>query len=340
MKVAPEIRLIYLRFLKAGIAFILVLLIGTLGYQMLVEDLPWFDGLYMTFVTVTTIGFEEIIELEGNTEGRIFTILIAFFGIGILTYIFSNVAALFIETDISDAFKKARMESTIKTMEKHYIICGGSIVGKHIARELERTSRPFVIADILEEVIDALDDQYQYGKGLEGDCTSEEFLMKLNIEKAAGIFVTTRDDNVNLVICLTARQLNPKIRIVSHCLNEKNERKLQVVGANRVITPSSIGGMRMASEMVRPKVTNFLDEMLRDKDKNLRIEELTIPTTFFGKMVKEVPLQDLTETLLLAINTPAGWNFVPGPEDLLATNSKLVLMTSPDELRRLEERMK
>ena len=176
MKIAPEIRLIYRRFLKAGVAFMLILLAGTVGYQLLVDDLPWFDGLYMTFVTVTTIGFEEIIELEGNLGGRVFTIVIAFFGIGILTYIFSNVAALFIESDISDAIKKRRMEKEIRQMSNHYIICGGSNIGRHIAGEMERTTRKFIVADVNEKVIEEIAERYIHGRVLVGNCTHEDFL--------------------------------------------------------------------------------------------------------------------------------------------------------------------
>ena len=115
---------------------------------------------------------------------------------------------------------------------------------------------------------------------------------------------------------------------------------MQIVGANKVITPTSIGGMRMASEMVRPTVTNFLDEMLRDKNKNLRIEELALPSSFAGKSLADVPVDGLDQTLVLAIKEPGGWQYVPSKNHAIVPESRLVLMTCPEELRTLENRLR
>lgn len=328
-----QIILLYNRLKKAFLAFLFVLLMGMVGYRLIVEGTSWFDGLYMTFLTVTTIGFSEIVNMEGNQMGRVFTIFIALCGIGVLTYAFSNLAALIIESDITKHLKRMRKEKVIKKMKDHYLICGASKVGVHIAQELENTQRPFVIGDVDEEIVEELEGKFQYGKVLKGDCTQEEFLLQMGIESAKGVFVTTRDDHNNIVICLTTRQMRPAVMLVSHCMETENEKKLTAVGANKVVSPSFIGGLRMASEMVRPTVTGFLDEMLRDTNRNLRIEEVSIPEVYHDKRLQDLPLQKLDQTLVLAIKQLGTWEYNPSPDFQINSNTQLVVMTSPEELK-------
>jgi voltage-gated potassium channel len=332
-----ELMIVYNRLKKAAIAFLLVLISGMVGYCLIVEGTTWFDGLYMTFVTVTTIGYSETINIENNMAGRAFTMLIALFGIGILSYAFSNLAALIIESDFSKQMKRKKMEKEIKKLKNHYLICGASNVGLHIASELEKTQRPFVIGDLDAELIEELNDQYTYGKVLQGDCTQEAFLMQMGIEDAKGMFITTRDDHNNIIICITAKQLNSSIKIISHSEAMENEKKLQSVGADKVISPSFIGGLRMTSEMVRPTVTTFLDEMLRDTNRNLRIEEVSIPEKYLDQPLSSLPLKGLNQTLVLAIREGSTWEYNPSQDYLIKAHSRLIAMTSPEELHKLEE---
>jgi voltage-gated potassium channel len=324
------------RLKKSGIAFLIVILIGTFGYRMLVEGTSWFDGLYMTFLTVTTIGFSEVVNLDGNTLGRIFTIFIAISGISILTFSFSNVAALIIESNLSENLKRKRKELRIQKMKDHYIICGAGRVGIHVAEELEKTQRNFVICDRDESVIAQTKDIFQFGEIIVGDCTDEDFLTRIGIEHAKGFFVTTRNDHYNIVICLTARQLRKNMRIVSNCQEPESIKKLKMVGANKVISPSFIGGLRMASEMVRPMVTTFLDEMLRDTNLNLRIEELPVPSHYHEKRLETLPFEKLENTLLLAVREGNKWKFNPSKNYILMKNSALIFMASPEELQKMQ----
>ena len=324
------------RLKRSGVAFLLVLFMGTIGYIILVEGTSWFDGLYMTFLTVTTIGFAEVVNLDGNTPGRIFTIFVAISGIGILTFSFSNLAALIIETSLSDSIKRKKLYLRIKKMKEHYIICGASKVGIHIAEELEKTKRKFIICDIDENVIENLKYKFNFGEKIAGDCTDEDFLKQMGIDVARGLFVTTRDDHKNIIVCLTGRQLNNSIRIVSNCNSPESIKKLNLVGADKVISPSYIGGLRMASEMVRPTVTTFLDEMLRDTNLNLRIEELIVPKKFHNKQIDELPIKNMENTLLLAIREEEYWNYNPPKNHILEKDSALILMTTPEELQKIK----
>ena len=180
---------------------------------------------------------------------------------------------------------------------------------------------------------------FKFGEKIHGDCTDEDFMKQIGIDVAKGIFVTTRDDHKNIVICLTARQLSNSLRIVSQCQNPESIKKLKMVGANKVISTALIGGLRMASEMVRPTVTTFLDEMLRDTNLNLRIEELKITDQFHGKSISDLPMGQLKDTLLLAIREEHQWKYNPPTGYRLSKDSALILMTSPDELQKLEKLM-
>ncbi len=324
------------RLKRSGIAFLIVILIGMFGYHFIVDGASWFDGLYMTFLTVTTIGFAEVVNLEGNLLGRIFTIFIAILGIGILTYSFSNLAALVIENDLSEELTRKRKALRIQKMKDHYIICGASKVGLHIAEELEKTNRYFVLCDLDEKIIEAVKPTFQFGEKMVGDCTDEDFLNQIGIDRAKGFFITTRNDHNNIVICLTARQLKEDLRIITHCHEPESIKKLKLVGANKIISPAFIGGLRMASEMVRPTVTSFLDEMLRGTNLNLRIEEIAIPIDYVGKKLSDLPLKKLEHFLLLAIREKNAWKYNPPKDHVLAKNSALIFMTSPEELQKLQ----
>ncbi len=320
-------------------AFLFVLLVGTVGYKIIVPDASFFDGLYMTFVTVTTIGYSEVIALENNTAGRVFTIIIAFLGIGVLTYGLSNTAAFIIETDLTKPFRERKMEKKLSKMKGHFIICGWSTVGRHVAEELEHTKRSFVVGDWNQEVVDEVNELYQFGMAFKGDCTDDDFLKKLNVQDAEGLFIATRDDHQNIVICVTARQLNKTMRIVAHCKESDAQKKLHFVGADSVVSPSSIGGLRMASEMVRPTVTGFLDTMLRDTNLNLRIEEVTVGEKYAGKTVADLPLEGLDMTLVMAIREGGQWTYNPTRDHSLKQYAVIILMTSPEELKKLIARM-
>lgn len=220
-------------------------------------------------------------------------------------------------------------------MKGHFIICGWSTVGRHVAEELEHTQRAFVVGDWDQDIVDEVNDLYQYGMAFKGDCTDDDFLKKLNIQEAEGLFIATRNDHQNIVICVTARQLNKSMRIVAHCKEMDSQKKLHFVGADSVVSPSSIGGLRMASEMVRPTVTGFLDTMLRDTNRNLRIEELIIGEKYAGKTIADLPLDGLGMTLIMAIREEGQWTYNPPKDHLLKPYGVLILMTSPEELKKL-----
>ena len=315
---------------RLGLPLILLgitMLTGTIGY--------WFigggkdsliDALFMTFITITTIGYTEVIDLAGNLGGQIFTIFIAFFGIGILGWILSSFTAFIIEGELTQSFRRRRMERAAQHLKNHYVVCGRGETGSSLINELRATGRPYVVIDPNKEPPDAHEEIW-----ICGDASDNATLLAAGILNALGLFAVTHDDNINLVVCLSARQLNPGVRIVARCGNTNNIEKLHKAGADAVISPSYIGGLRMASEMIRPTAVSFLDMMLRDSKNNLRVEEALVPATFSGKPLTALGLKRFPGVLLLAIKNDIDWVYNPPEDYLIKQGNILVFMTTPGE---------
>jgi len=328
---------IYKKFLWAGISLVFVLVIGTVGYWFVGRgQYSLLDCLYMTVITIATIGYGEIIDMSDNPAGRGFTIFIALFGIGTLTYILSNFTAFIVEGELNETFRRRKMEKIIKKFKDHYIVCGIEGVGFHIVSELYDTKRPHVIVDIDRKKIEKILETFQERVYIEGDATDSDTLLKAGIMEAKGLFAVSGDDNQNLVISLTAKQLNPNIRVVARCHDLKNIDKVKKAGADAVVSPTFIGGLRMASEMVRPTVVSFLDIMLRDKDKNLRVEEIPVPESFVGKAIADLQLKKYPNMLLLAVRTKDDWIFNPSDDYVIKPENALIFMATPQERQEME----
>ncbi|MBN2704044.1 MAG: potassium channel protein [Pontiellaceae bacterium] len=327
----------------AGIlSMLLLVLFGSalISYLSGQRSDSFFDCLYMTFITITTIGYGEVTDFSMSTGGRVFTMLVALVGIGTMTYAFSTVTALVVEGNLTDSFRRRKMEKKIAMAEQHLIVCGAARVGMHIAAELAATQRPFVVVEQHQDHIDTLLSSWPDALFLVGDPTDNDTLLKARIEHAAGLFATEDDDNRNLVTCLSARQLNPSLRIVSHAREARNIDKMKRAGADSVISSEQIGGLRMASEMTRPAVVSFLDLMLRDKRKNLRIEEIAVPAGLSGKTIRELNLKRYRDLLLIAIREGGEWVYNPGDEQPVSGTTVLVFMGTPEARIRLQDEFK
>lgn len=312
-----------------------------MGYYFIGNrDYSFLDGLYMTFITISTIGYGEVIDLSASPSGRIFTMLIALGGIITLTYTFSLITALIVEGNLTDSFRRKRMEKMIKRAEGHFIVCSAERVGTHIVNELAATQRPHIVIEQHQEHIDELIEKYPDTLYVLGDATDNEVLIKAGIERAQGLFATEDDDNRNLVVCFSASQLNPDLRVVSLAREPKNIEKMKDAGAASVISAEQIGGLRMASEMARPAVVSFLDIMLRDKERNLRIEEVAVPAGLAGKTVLDLKLKRFRDLLLMAVQEGANWIYNPEETHALSQGSVLIFMGTPDARIKLEAELK
>lgn len=318
------------KLIGTGIALIAILSFGSFGYYFLTDGkYDLFSCLYMTVITITTIGFHEVVEMNENIPVRGFTMLLAFMGIGLLTYFVSTLSVVFVEGHIRKTFKKMKMEKVISHMENHYIICGIGRHSLHLLEELTYYKSDNVCIEISNEIIEKVNKTFTDIYYIEGDASEDEVLLKAGIEKAEGIFATTSDDNLNLVICLSARRLNPKIKIVSLCVNHRNMAKIKLAGANNVISTNYIGGLRMASEMLKPSSTHVLDIMIGQKHKNIKMEEISVTDKEDGKKISELKVGKFKDALIIAVKSKDNLTFKPGDDFVVKMNDELILLKTP-----------
>ena len=318
-------RLLYV----ALVALVLVHLFGTIGYMVLTDGkYSWFHCFYMTFITVATIGFGEIIDMSSNQPARILTVVIGILGVGNLSMLFSVVTVALLETDLNGTLQRKRMEKAIKKLKGHYILCGFGRVGRNIAHELEATHRHYVAVD--EDTL-RLNDYKERNPGflyLHGDASDDDVLLAADIADAKGVFAVTGDDSRNLMIVLTAKQLKPEVRVVARCQETRNIEKMRKAGADAIVSPDFTGGMRIASAMIRPHVVSFLDEMLKS-EKNLRVEEVPVPAGFIPKPISALQLRSANYVLLAVRERNGEWQFNPDEDFLIKPGFMLIAMASP-----------
>ena len=318
------------KLIGTGIALLAILSFGSFGYYFLTDGkYDLFSCLYMTVITITTIGFHEVVEMNENVPVRGFTMLLAFMGIGLLTYFVSTLSVVFVEGHIRKSFKKMKMDKVINHMKNHYIICGIGRHSLHLLEELTYYKSDNVCIEISNDTIEKVKKTFSEICYIEGDASEDEVLLQAGIEKAEGIFATTSDDNLNLVICLSARRLNPKIKIVSLCVNHRNLAKIKLAGANNVISTNYIGGLRMASEMLKPSSTHVLDIMIGQKHKNIKMEEISVTEKEDGKKIGELKTGKYKDALITAVKSKDNLTFKPVDDFIVKMNDELILLKTP-----------
>lgn len=319
----------------AALFLVVVLLLGTVGFKFFEPGSTWLDALYMTTITLTTVGYGEVVDLSGNPQGRIFTILLILTGMGGVLYFISTATAFVLEGQLGHVFWRRRMERKSGQLSGHIIVCGSGTTAIYTASELRTVKRPLVMVCDDPDWLEIARTELNGVPILPGDPTEEDILLKAGLERARGVVACTRSDKDNLLITVLVRQINPDVRIVARVLDIQGKSRVEKAGADAVVAPTHIGGLRMASELIRPTVVSFLDEMLRDKDLNLRIDEVRIPASspFVGRKVGDLGLRSSTNAMLLACRRPDSWRYNP-PDDLrIEADTVLILMGSPEHIR-------
>lgn len=313
---------------KNLILILLVLFIGgALGYSLL-EGWGFFDSLYMTIITLSTTGFNEVRPL--SHFGRVFTMIIILIGATILFYTIGKLNTIIFEGDI---IRGRKMQRKIDELEKHYIICGFGRMGKRISQELEMRNKDFVIIENDKDRL-TLCGKYLH---IFGDGTEDENLLKAGIRKANGLVSVLSDDAANVFTVLSARVLNDKLKIIARAEEENSREKLLKAGADRVILPYEIGGYRITQALLKPTVLEYFDELISF---GLEIEELSVSedSPFIGKSVAQIDIRGKLNIIIVGIyRSGSEWIYNPRSDTILQQGDTLIVIGEMNELKQLQE---
>ncbi|MEE9275010.1 MAG: potassium channel protein [bacterium] len=296
----------------ASLLLVMIMVTGIAGYSF-IEGWSFFDSFYMTVISLTTVGYNETREL--TTNGRIFTIFLLFGGMGILAYGVGTFTAFLVEGHLSDILRIRKMQKRINSLKGHVILCGHEAEGRYVLEEFIKTKTPYVV---VTKDVASLKEAFPNEEMLviEGDPTKEAVLGMANLENANGLVSALSSDSENLLVVLSAREMSPNLRIISSVFDRENLHKFQRVGADGTVMATFIGGLRMASEVIRPTVVSFLDAMLREKDKTLRIEEVQIPGNdcpWVGKSLRDIDFPKQTGLVIVAVKSPKSEKYIYNP---------------------------
>ena len=325
--IAPE------KIVKGFVILTLILLLGTAGY-MLIEGWAFFDALYMTVITITTVGYREVGQI--SEAGRVFTILVIFLGMGTIAYILGLAAQGMIDLQVRTLIGRRRLGVKMRSMKGHYIICGFGRLGKIIGRELKAAKVPVVLIESNPDAQKVLEDEGFFH--LMDDATSEEVLMEAGIERARGLISVVASDADNLFITMSARGLNPGLFILARADEEQTEKKLLRAGANRVVMPYLIGGQKMAQTIVKPAVTDFLDFIVHNKEMDLEMGELLVGerSRLKGLTLVESGIRQEMDLIIVAVRKKEGdMVFNPSSQTGIEAGDTLIALGKSDDLKRL-----
>src|SRR2546421_9793367 len=317
-----------------GVALLLVMVAGTAGYHF-IEGWPWFDGFYMVITTLTTIGYQEVHPL--SHAARVFNVFVIVSGVSLLLLGVGALSQALLEFELQSFFGRRRMERDIARLTDHFIICGMGRVGRSVARELARKPVPFMFIENMESKRQKFASENWLV--LAGDATQEPTLREAQIERARGLIAATTTDATNLYIVLTARGLNPRLKIIARASEDAAEKHLLTAGADSVASPYSFSGQRISQSFLRPHVVSFLDTATTHLGMDLEIGEISVPkhSSFAGKTIESSRISQDRGVIILAIKREQGMRFNPSPEDRIEPGDYLIAMGEPGQLRQLEQ---
>lgn len=318
------------------ILLILVYGLGTVGY-VLIEGWTWVEALYMTAITLTTVGFSEVRPL--STLGRLYTVMLIIVGIGGVSYSVVLISQYVLETSLSSLSREKRMAREIENLSNHYIVCGYGRVGQRATDLIVQGGGKVVVIDQNLETIEELREEKNGVYYVLGDATDDEALLSSGLERAAGLLVCTGDDADNLFIVLSARGLKKDLLIIARSSHAQNEAKMVRAGADRVISPYNIGGQRMANFALRPGLVEMLDVVTTSSGLELWLEDVVIrPTSSLaGKTIGEAEIRGRTGVNVIVVTRGDKTLMAPSIEMKIDVGDHLVVVGTRNQVRQLEE---
>jgi voltage-gated potassium channel len=337
-KLIPSFK--YLKELYYALGIILgIIVMGVIGF-MIIEEYNFVEALYMTVITVSTVGFKEVREL--SDLGRYFTTFLILFSFGTFAYTVSTLSKYIFTGTIQQYFKKYKMDSSIKRMSGHIVLCGAGRNGMESLQNLKNHGKEVVVIDQKKEAINALlDHGVPY---IEGDATEEETLRMAGIEEASALISSLPKDTDNVFVVLTARELNSDIRIVSRCSSDSSESKLKIAGANVIIMPDKVGGARMAGFVINHNLNRFLDSISLREGNKVYLAEFNsneLPERLRNKNVSELVAHLETKCRVIGIMPPS-FEYVVNPDDdfKVSEDSQIFFFGKTMEIEKLKNKLK
>jgi len=326
---------------KFGLIIILIILVifgGTAGYQI-IEGWTFIEALYMTIITISTVGFKEVGQL--SNAGRIFTIFLILGGIVVITSGISLIFSSIIEGTFGEIIRRQRMEKKLAKIRNHFIICGFGAVGEDVVNEFIRENKPFVLIEKDKLILDKVLKEFPDTIYVFGDATDDEILKNAQIEKAKGVLAVLGKTTDNLYICLSARSLNPKLRIIARVIESESIDKLKKAGADYVFSPEKIGGIRLAAAALKPAVTSFLDAIIRGEYLDLVLNEVEVQehSSIVRKTLQESEISKNIGIIISAIKSANTDKLIfnPSSKTIINPGDILIVFGSLDQIKQLKK---
>ena len=315
---------------------VVVIIIGVVGL-MLIEGWSFFDALYMTIITISTVGYHEVHDL--TPAGRVFILAFIVIGVSSFFYVITVIAEYIVAGHLKGALGRKKMQKQIDKLDRHYIICGFGRVGQQVAQEFIRERVKFVVIDINPAAIAACNHHgFLY---VEGSASDDNILRLAGVTRARGLVAAADSDSENVYVTLSAKNLCPGIYVVARASRESAEQKLIMAHADRVTSPYSIGGRRLASMIIRPNVVDFLDVVMHSEDYKMFMEEISVKkgSTLDGLTIGEAKARCVSGANILAIKKFGVRHVIPSPEagERIGEGDMLITLGTREQLSEFEK---
>lgn len=315
------------------IAAVALLAVGVGGYHTL-EGMSFLDSLYMTVITISTVGYEEIHPL--GVAGRAFTIFVIIAGAGVAAYFLGVASQFFLDGEWRAELERRWRTKMLARVRDHVIVCGYGRVGRHVASELAREGLSFVIVDPADSAVEAI--QSEEYRCIRGDATDEQTLADAGIDRARALVAAASTDAENVFITLTARSMNAGLRIVARANAQESEAKLRKAGADEVITPYPLSAHRMVAAIARPEVADFVDNVMREGHLELERVALAADSPLVGKRLAEADLRNAAGVIVIGIHDPLqGLVMVPQADMVFAEGCGMIVLGTRADLDRFHQ---
>lgn len=317
----------------------LVLVIGVIGFMTLEPRYTLTEAIYMTVITIATVGYREVYEPTQGT--MIFVSILIVTSFGTFAYAVSAISAYIIDGEFRNYFKEYKVKAEVSKLKGHVVICGYGRNGSQAAAVLKSHKQPFVVIESKSEIVEEIKRVNPEMLLVVGDATHDEILEEAGIGKAKALVTTLPSDSHNLFVVLSARSVNEKIKIISRASEDNSDRKLRIAGANNVIMPDKIGGAHMASLVMKPDVIEFMDYISAQGQIDINLEEISfdeLPENFKNKSIHEIGVRNLTGANIIGLKNEQG-EFVinPLPDTIIKSKHKMFALGTPEQIKKLKQ---